>query len=35
MAIGSIYSWQATRGRVEVNRETNVVGLKLGDWLVR
>jgi hypothetical protein len=30
MAIGSIHSWQATRGRVEVNRGTNIAGLKSG-----
>jgi hypothetical protein len=35
MAMSSIHSWQATRGQVEVNRGTNIAGLKLGDWLVR
>jgi hypothetical protein len=30
-AMGSIHSWQATRGRVEVNGGTNVARLKLGD----
>jgi hypothetical protein len=35
MAMGSIHSWQATRGRVEVNGGTNIAGLKSGDWLVR
>jgi hypothetical protein len=33
--MGSIHSWPATQGRVEVNEGTNITGLKLDNKLVR